>query len=376
MTEINSIIKTIKQAKQVAIVLPKELTLDVYCASVALTELINKSGISASIFSSSVSAPATPFLKNSIGLTNSFSKGDQLVIKVSNKNTEAKEIRYEKDSDGLSIFVTANNGQFKDIDVSVLPNMGVFDLVVILGAANLESLGELYTKNTKLFFGTPTINIDVNPNNEYFSKLNLIEPTVSSLCELIYDIAVKFDVDLTENINTSLLAGIISETASFRDPKTTPAALQKSSDLISKGARQQDIIQYLFKTKSLQQLQLWGRALARITEFPDKKVITAVLTKNDLEKTGDNTELLPLVLKDLIEMVTGYSLIILLVEETRLLIAGLPHENISSIVKEITGQNFVEPQSHLVAQYEYLSLPLSNSLAEVQEKVNTIIKNK
>lgn len=376
MTEINNITKTLKDAKEVAIVLPEEHSMDAFCAAMALSEIVIKSGNSASIFSSSKSLWTLPFIKSSPAVKNSLSKGDQLVIKISSKNADPKEIKYEKDSTGLNIFVTAGSGRFKESDVSILPSDASFNLVVTLGASNFEAIGYLYAKNTKLFFETPLINIDINPSNEYFSKVNLVIPTSSSLCEIVYDIVKELAVEMNDTITTSLLAGIISETESFRDPRTTPAALQKSSELIVGGARQQDIVQHLFKTKSLQQLQLWGRALARLNEFADKRTITAVLTKNDMDKTGNNQELLPAVLKDLIEMVTGYSLVILIVEELQVLVAGLPHEKISDLATTLLGNELHLKPINVVGQYEYVSFELKTPLVELQEKINSIISKR
>ena len=157
-----------------AIILPEELTLDVFCAGIALNQAVSKLGNSATVLSSSKVIPELAFLKPLPTVHTSFSKGDQLIIKDANKNAQPTEIKYEKEADGLKIFVSGSGGEFKDEDVSVLPNLNVFNLVIILGASNYESLGKLYIQNTKLFFETQTINIDNNPSNEYFGTQNLL----------------------------------------------------------------------------------------------------------------------------------------------------------------------------------------------------------
>lgn len=378
MENIETIVKSIKTAGQTAIILPKQLSLDALSSAIVLEKVIKNLGNKATIFSSSENIPTTQYLKSSPVIHSSLSDGKELLIKVSNQNAEPKEIKYEKVDGGLSISISTDKGNFKETDVSVVPNAGQYDLLVILNCPSLEDVGQLYSQNTKLFFDTPSINIDINPTNEYFSKLNFINPVATCLSEVVYDLVKKEfpDVLKDEEATTSLLAGIISQTSSFRDPKTTPQVLMKSSELVASGAKQQDIIRYLFKTKSLQQLQLWGRALARLTEYPEKKVLTAVLTSSDLEKTKSNAQLITSTLKDLIEVVTGYSLIILIAENAEVLIAGLPHENIVSFGEKLIDRELLEKPKPLLGQYQFIQVQFKKPLVEIQQKLVEIIQDR
>lgn len=386
MENIQTILKNIAEAKRVAIALPSQLTVDMLCAAVALQTVIStrsENPASAAIFSASAEVPALPFLKNTAQIHRELSGRTELTIKVSTRNAQPGELRYEKGDDGLLIFIKPSSGQFLEHDVSVLPAAGNFDLVIILGAANFEQLGTVYRGNTKLFFETPNINIDINPDNEYYGTVNFVSITSSSLSETVFDIIEKLPNALdNETVSTSLLAGIISQTSSFRDPKTTPMALQKASRLVASGAKQQDIIQHLFKTKPLPLLQLWGRALARITAQPDKKALTAIVTASDLEKTKVQPESLPIILRDIIEMVTGYSLFALLAEmpsgATQILLAGLPYENISQTVKQFfpDAKLSLGDAKLLTGKYEYLQFTEPDTLAKIQERLAQLIEKR
>ncbi len=378
MENIETIVKTIKTAGQTAIILPKQLSLDALSCAIVLEKVIKNLGNQATIFSSCLNIPPTQYLKSNPVIHSSLSDSKELLIKVSNQNAEPKEIKYEKIDGGLSISIATDKGNFKETDVSVLPNVGQFDLLLILNCSFLEDLGQLYSQNTKLFFDTPSINIDINPTNEYFSKLNLINPLATCLSELVYDLVkTEFpDVLKDEEAATSLLAGIISHTSSFRDPKTTPQVLMKASELVACGARQQDIVRYLFKTKSLQQLQLWGRALARLTEYPEKKVLTAVLTSSDLEKTKSGSDLIIATLKDLTEIVSGYSLIILIAENSEILISGLPHEDVVAFAKKLSGGEVQQKPLPLAGQFQFIQIKLSMPLPEIQQKLIDAIQDR
>lgn len=391
MTEDNlpTILKNISQAKRIAVALPKQLTLDALCAGLAIETSVSSSSTktgnatTVTLISASSELPATQFLKNQPQVYKTLTNSKGLSIKVSNSHAQPGELRYEKEADGLVISITPSEGEFIDADVSVLPSAANFDLVIILGAANFESLGSIYTDNTKLFFETPNINIDIDPANEYYGTVNLVNTTATSLSEVVMDVIEAMPNALdNEIVATNLLAGIISQTASFRDPKTTPTALLKASRLVEKGAKQQDIIQHLFKTKPLPLLQLWGRALARLVAQPEKQALTAVLTASDIEKTKVGTDELYIVLRDIIEMVTGYSLIVLLAElpntngasGVQVLLAGLPHENIAQAAKQLGGND--AKALPLVGKFEYASFLAKQTLPEVQQNISNIIEKR
>ena len=120
------------------------------------------------------------------------------------------------------------------------------DLIIALEAHSLEDLGGLYEHNADLFFETPKINIDNNPENEYFGAVNLVDVTATSVAEILTGLLQEYEAQLLdEDIATCLLTGIISKTQSFQDVQTTPRAFLKASELVSLGGRQQDYKKYL-----------------------------------------------------------------------------------------------------------------------------------
>ncbi|HEX3099397.1 MAG TPA: hypothetical protein VHQ41_00300 [Patescibacteria group bacterium] len=385
--EIQTILKTIGTAKQIAIVLPEQPNIDQICAGIALSTAISSNSASdqhrtVMLFSAAAELPELLFLKNAPRINRALNNSAQLAIKISSKNAQPGELRYEKSDDGLTVFVTPKEaGQFKESDVSVLPSAGNFDLVVIIGAANFEQLGSLYKENTKLFFGTPHINIDINPANEFYGTINYVQTIASSICEAVMDLVEAMPNALAnETVSTALLAGIISQTSSFRDPKTTPQAMLKASRLVEAGAKQQDIIQHLFKTKPLPLLQLWGRALARLTALQEKQILTAIVTKSDLEKTNVGVESLPIVARDIVEMITGYSLVILLAElpagGVQAVVAGLPFEDLANIATQLGSAGEAIHLTQLTGKYEYISVNLKQDLAQTQQQLSKLIENR
>jgi phosphoesterase RecJ-like protein len=164
-------------------------------------------------------------------------------------------------------------------------------------------------------FEAPKINIDINPANEYYGAINFVDINATSVCELLVLLFEKFEQQaVDEDMATALLVGIISRTHSFQHSHTTPRAFLKASELIALGGRQQEIIKNLFKTKPLPLLRLWGRAMARLKIHDSLPVMYSLLNLSDFGKAGASNEDLQLVLKELLDSVSGYKVIGLLSE--------------------------------------------------------------
>jgi nanoRNase/pAp phosphatase (c-di-AMP/oligoRNAs hydrolase) len=333
----------IGRSRKVLLALPLHVTIDRLCSAYALNHILARLGKETAIASAAQVLPNAGFLPDMPRIAPELGSGQALIINVATTKAQLDELSYQTEADRVQIFLKAKgDGQFAPEDVTVSAAAENFDLIIILGAQTLDDLGELYQKNTDLFFNTPKINIDIDASNEYFGTINLIDVTASSTAETVTQVIASIEQAVTdENVATSLLGGIIANTHSFQDPVTTPKTLNTASSLIAQGARQQDIIQSLYKTKDFSLLKLWGRALARIKTIPEVSLLYSLLTRSDFEKTGEDNERLMLVLRELLENVSGFQTVALLGEQAdgvRFLIAGLPHANILGVARKLTKQ--------------------------------------
>lgn len=363
--------KIIQSAKNIAIVLPDYVSVDHFCAGVALQAKFNKDGKQALIFTSSKSLPKLPFFGSVPQTYSDFGSNNELVVKVDGDLVKPTQIRYEKSGNDLLVYIGSGEGVLQPSQVQVLPQFTNIDLFVIIGAASLDSLGSIYFDNTEKFFQTPKICINNSIDQEYFANLTWVELETTSICEQLARwfggtvISQKDDL-----INTSLLAGIIAQTGSFKDPKTTPESLLVAANLVSNNARQQEIIQHFYKTKPFNILQLWGRALARIKTI-NNEILYTVITKQDFEKTQSSIESVKEVLKEIISMTTAYHLISVVAETgsgIELFISAQPHIKLSRIAK-LFDQNFEGKPNVLVSNYYYVNLKVENQDTAWAERI-------
>src|SRR4029077_11558747 len=80
--------------------------------------------------------PEVSQVVESIDLTKSF------VIDVSTKKSQVAELSYKKSEDKLSIFLKPTTSEFTPSDVTFRTSNFPYDLVILIGVAALEQLGE------------------------------------------------------------------------------------------------------------------------------------------------------------------------------------------------------------------------------------------
>lgn len=371
--------KTLTNSHQIAVVLPEQVSIDLISAALAIYKKLVNDGKQVTIFSSGPNIPKQEFIANQPIIRSNFGSAQELTIKVNGQSVKPKQIRYEKLHDDLFVYVTPEESskQFTSDDVEVIPAVTSYDLLVILGADTLESIGKLYETNTELFFNTTKIAISNKLDQEYFGTITWVESDTPSISQQIAEWLLKDDQNILKDdfVATSLLTGIISATQSFSDPRTTPDSLAIAAKLVSNGARRGDVIKYLYKTKPFNLLQLWGRALARIKTFQNNSILYTVITAQDFAKTQTDSSYLAQVLSEIISMANNYQLIILSAESptgVELLFAAPPHVKIKKIARTI-DPTFAGDGQPLIGNYRYLSLQLPNFKPEdLESMVSTL----
>jgi phosphoesterase RecJ-like protein len=81
---------------------------------------------------------------------------------------------------------------------------------------------------------------------------------------------------------TDLMAGIVTDTATFAHPNATPRTLIVAAALLEAGAPLSETSRRFYRSKPTRQLRLFGRVLGRIDASPDGRVIWSTLLDGDL----------------------------------------------------------------------------------------------
>ncbi len=328
------------KAKKVLVVLPENPGIDRTCSAVALQLMFQKMQKQADIVCpTGLETANLDFIPTTPVVLDKPADQNILTINLDTSRSKLDELSYQAEETAVKIFLKPKNGQFSPNDIGVSVGGSAYDLIICIGAQNLEAFGKAYQESPQLFFNTPKINVDTNPANEYYGTINLIDVTASSLSEVVTRLIDANELGvIDENIATVLMGGIIAHTHSFQEGSTTPQTLSIASKLITQGARQQDIIKTLYKTKDFALLKLWGRALARIKTAKEGSFLYSFLLESDFAKTGLAIDSLPQVMSELIDNVAGFQAVALMGEhqgKVDIIVAGLPHAGVDKIARAL-----------------------------------------
>jgi nanoRNase/pAp phosphatase (c-di-AMP/oligoRNAs hydrolase) len=233
---------------------------------------------------------ALEFLPNFEHLATGIGAEQEFIITLDCSNgMEIDKLRYTVEDHKVNIIVVPKKGRIRANQVSLMESGANYDLILVVDSADLSLLGSLYTENVDLFASVPVLNVDHHISNSRFGQLQLIDPTCASATEVLYAWFLsepKWRDLITPDLATLLLTGLITDTRSFQNPNTTPRSLEVAANLLDLGARQQEIIQHIYKTKPLSTLKIWGRALNRIQIDTDARIVWSSIGREDLTEMG------------------------------------------------------------------------------------------
>jgi len=317
-------------------------------------------------------APAAySFLPSVKEVSQNFGGSRDFVISLDISKVKADKVMYKVNGNHLDIIVTPLGGQFKHSDLISCEGCFNFDAIVVLDSPDLERIGSPYEKNPEIFYDIPLVNIDHHPGNDFFGKINLVDMTATSTSEILVSVIEALTGDpkfIDEEIATALLTGIITDTNSFQNTNTTPKSLTVAAQLVALGARQQDIIKNIYKTKTLSTLRLWGKALSNLVDESEHKFVWTSLSLADFTAVNALETESAGVIDELLKTAAGVDFALLLSEKNGDLHGSLRSTNKSKDVSAIA--NLFGGGGHaMAAAFQIPATSLELSGAEVIKKI-------
>jgi len=275
----------LNKSRDVLILIPENPSGDAIGSAWAIYFFLQKAGANATINFSNPNQNNLnkfSFLPTPDKISHDFSGARDFVLSFNTTYNKITNFRTEQLEDKFNIFLTPEKGAMDPRDFSFVLAKFKFDLMIIIDSPDLPGLGKIYEENPDLFFEVPIINIDHRSNNENFGQINFIDILASSCSEIMSHILELIEPTfIDKSIADCLLTGIISSTDSFQGKNTTPKSLQVAAKLMDRGANQQEIVRWLYKTQPLHILKLWGRAMAKLKWDDKTKFISSTLSVED-----------------------------------------------------------------------------------------------
>ncbi|NTW43058.1 MAG: bifunctional oligoribonuclease/PAP phosphatase NrnA [Anaerolineaceae bacterium] len=133
-----------------------------------------------------------------------------------------------------------------------------FDLIISLDSSDQERLGDAFSSMHI------DLQIDHHVTNVNYARINLIDPTAVATCAILAEFLPKWDLQISEEIATLLMTGILTDSIGFRTSNTTSKSLRLAADLIDSGANLPEIYHETLVGRTYQQVNYWGFGLQRL----------------------------------------------------------------------------------------------------------------
>ncbi|NCD00730.1 bifunctional oligoribonuclease/PAP phosphatase NrnA [bacterium] len=158
-----------------------------------------------------------------------------------------------------------------------------FDLIIIvdcgsLSRTTLEKEIDFNRENRKY----KIIEFDHHPKMDDYSDLEIRDPEAASTTEILYYFFKINNLNISKNIATCLLSGILTDTNNFLYSSVKDKTINIASELLNKGAQFSKILEKLNK-KNFHSVKIWGKALDNLYINEKYNLAITVLSYDDIK---------------------------------------------------------------------------------------------
>jgi phosphoesterase RecJ-like protein len=160
------------------------------------------------------------------------------------------------------------------------------DLGVVLDLDSTERLG-----NTAVYFERcpRLVVVDHHVPHEAPGDLRIVDTHASATAVILSRILLELETEISPEMATCLLTGIVTDTGSFRFRNTTPESLHLAAQLLERGGDINRVSEEIFQRKPLSGARLLGTLLESFILECDGKLCWGALRLQDFEaaQAGD-----------------------------------------------------------------------------------------
>jgi phosphoesterase RecJ-like protein len=167
------------------------------------------------------------------------------------------------------------------------PDLPSHDLGIIVDLDSLDRLGDLephFSACKRL------IVMDHHVPHEAPGDIRIVDTLAPATAIILSRLIIDLKAEITPDMATCLLTGIITDTGCFRFRNTTPEALHLGARLLENGGRIEQINEEVFSRKPVSSVRLLGIMLAKMQLASDDRLAWSILDSKDFEMTGSSDE--------------------------------------------------------------------------------------
>lgn len=153
-----------------------------------------------------------------------------------------------------------------------------YDLAISLDCADLKRLaaGIEYFETAKM-----KIQIDHHSINTMFADYNFVNPVAPACCEILIGMFEYFGIEITQELGTCIITGIITDTGGFQYSGVTAETFEFAAELLQKGINISKVYQKVLSTKTKANFELSRIVSNRMEFLEDGKVTFTYMNLED-----------------------------------------------------------------------------------------------
>lgn len=308
--------EALKRAKRALVLAPENPTHDALASTSAVLAYLQAHNIPADGHIPNLKLEKLPlYLTSTEKIQPQINSLRDLKIQLDVNQVPIKELAYDVKDGKLEIVLSPKAGEWQTQDVALLHGDDRYDLIVAIGFPDRQSLHNTFRQPMDMIHHAPIINLDHDPKNEHWGAINLVDLTATAISETAFSWFEHWDeTKINAPIATAILAGMIANTQSFRSANVSPKTLDKASKLIAMGADRESIVHGLWRSRQVNTLKLWGRALSRIEQDKNLGLIWTTLSRQDILDSGTTEARLDELVNELIAFAPDSKLTAVFVE--------------------------------------------------------------
>lgn len=156
-----------------------------------------------------------------------------------------------------------------------------YDLAIAVDCSTVKMLNGWaeYFENAET-----SIVIDHHGTNTMFGDYNFVNPDAPACAEVMIVVLNHFKIEITKNIGTCLLVGIITDTGGFKSSGVTAETFEFVAELLNKGVNVSETYRKVLQVKTRSAFELMRLATSRIEFFENGKIAFTYITLEDQER--------------------------------------------------------------------------------------------
>ncbi len=157
-----------------------------------------------------------------------------------------------------------------------------YDLAISLDCADFKRLvgNELFEK------ATSKVVIDHHSSNNMYGDYNFVNPVAPACCEILVGMFEYLGIEISIEIGTCILTGIITDTGGFRYSGVTAETFEFTAELLRKGVNVSEVYKRVLETKTMANFELNKKISDRMEFFENGKVAFTYITLDDEESVS------------------------------------------------------------------------------------------